>query len=278
MIKVENLNHTYKDGNKVLKNLNFTIKDGEFIAVIGQNGAGKTTLLKHFNGLLKPTSGRIFIDGLDTSRTKTSLLALHIGFLFQNPDHQIFCSTVYEEIAFGLKNAGKNKNTIDHIVTESAGKVGLEAHLKANPFMLSKGQRQRVALASVLAMGTDILVLDEPTTGQDYQESLEIMSIITQLNKEGKTIIFVTHDMELVARYAGRVIILKDGCLLEDGSCESVLSKTESLSRSNLCPPQIYMLAKRFHKQGLFKNAYTVDDMFEEILSCLVGEKNAGIG
>ncbi|HEY9062246.1 MAG TPA: ABC transporter ATP-binding protein [Pseudobacteroides sp.] len=275
MIRINNLSYQYKNGNKVLKNLNINIKSGEFTALIGQNGAGKTTLLKNLNGLLKPTEGNISICGLDTSKTKTSVLAKKIGFLFQNPDHQIFCSSVYDEIAFGLKNLGKTLGEIEGLVYNAAKKVGMELCLKHDPFSLSKGQRQRVALASVLAMETDILVLDEPTTGQDYSEGLEIMEIVKELNKKGKTIVMVTHDMELVAQYANRVIVLMKGTVLEDGATEEVLSKEESLALSNLKPPQAYLLAKKFQKKGFFKNTYTVEEMFNEIISYIRGEQNA---
>ncbi len=278
MIRIDNLSYQYKNGNKVLKNLNITIKSGEFAAVIGQNGAGKTTLLKHLNGLLKPSQGNITICGLDAAKTKTSVLAKKIGFLFQNPDHQIFCPTVYEEIAFGLKNLGVQHSGIENLVYGAAEKVGIEQYLKTNPFSLSKGQRQRVALASVLAMGTEVLVLDEPTTGQDYSEGIEIMELVKELNVQGKTVIMVTHDMELVAKYAKRVIVLHNGTIIEDGPAEEVLGREESLALSNLQPPQVYLLAKRFHKQGFFKGTYTVEDMFDEIISYLEGEEDASNG
>lgn len=278
MIEIKNLCYQYPNGNKVLDNMSMIIKKGEFVAIIGQNGAGKTTLLKHFNGLLKPTSGSITVNGLDTSMTKTSALAKKIGFLFQNPDHQIFCRTVYEEIAFGLKNTGASGALIEEKVRLAAEKVEISHNLDKEPFSLSKGQRQRVALASVIAMETDVLVLDEPTTGQDYKESLEIMELVKELNRQGKTIIVVTHDMELVARYAKRVIILHTGNVLEDGPAEIVLGKSDSLSAANLHSPQIFVLAKRFHKMGLFKNTYTAEDMFEEIMSYLEGDKNVSNG
>lgn len=278
MIKIENLSYQYKNGNKVLNNINITVKSGEFAAIIGQNGSGKTTLLKHLNGLLKPTEGSITVCGLDTAKTKTSILANKIGFLFQNPDHQIFCATVFEEIAFGLKNLGAEQSNIEGLVYKAAEKVGIQQYLNSNPFSLSKGQRQRVALASVLAMETDVLVLDEPTTGQDYSEGLEIMEIVKELNMQGKTVIMVTHDMELVAQYAKRVIILRNGAVLEDGTAEKVLGKEESLALSSLKPPQAYLLAKRFHKQGFFKGSFTIEDIFEEIISYLEGEQNAGNG
>lgn len=278
MIKIENLSYQYNSGNKVLMGIDITIKSGEFVAVIGQNGSGKTTLLKHLNGLLKPTEGKITICGMDTSKTKTSVLAGKIGFLFQNPDHQIFCSTVYEEIAFGLKNLGIPQYEIKNLVNTAAAKVGLQGLLGADPFSLSKGQRQRVALASVLAMGTEILVLDEPTTGQDVSEGLEVMEIVRDLNRQGTTIIMVTHDMELVSLYAGRVIILKNGIILEDGPKEEVLIKEDSLSQSRLRPPQAYLLAEKFHKQGFFRDSFTIEDIYEEIINYLEGEQNASNG
>lgn len=275
MIKIDNLSFQYKNGKRVLNNLNITIKKGEFVALIGQNGAGKTTLMKHLNGLLRPSQGKITVCGLDAEKTKTSVLAKKIGFLFQNPDHQIFCASVYDEIAFGLKNLGVSQGDIEGLVYEAAKKVGIEQYLKTDPFSLSRGQRQRVALASVLAMETEVLVLDEPTTGQDYSEGLEIMEIVKGLNIQGKTVIMVTHDMELVAKYAKRVIVLQNGTVLEDGCTEEVLWKEESLALSNLQPPQAYSLTKRFHKQGFFRNVNTVEDMFAEIISYLEGEENA---
>lgn len=278
MIKIENLGYQYSNGKKVLKNINIHIKKGEFVALIGQNGSGKTTMMKHLNGLLKATEGSITVCGMDAAKTKTSVLAKKIGFLFQNPDHQIFCSTVFEEIAFGLKNTGVQQDSIEDIVNSAAKKVGIQQYLNSDPFSLSKGQRQRVALASVLAMKTDVLVLDEPTTGQDYSEGLEIMEIVKELNKQGVTIIMVTHDMELVSLYTKRVIVLRNGQIAEDGPAFEILGKEESLALSSLKPPQAYLLAKKFHKQGFFKNSYTVEDMFDEIICYLEGEQNASNG
>lgn len=275
MIHVENLCFRYPDGSKVLDNLSFNIKKGEFVAIIGQNGAGKTTLLKHFNGLLKPTSGRVLINGLDIVRNRTSDLAKHIGFLFQNPDHQIFCPTVYDEIAFGLKKTGSSEEEIEKLVKKAADTVGLSGCLDSQPFTLSKGQRQRVALASVLAMQTEVLVLDEPTTGQDYREGVEIMELVMDLNKQGKTIVMVTHDMELVAMYARRVIILKDGSVSEDGPARKVLANTEKLSEAKLDSPQIYQLAAKFSKQNIFKEKINAEEMFEEILKLV--ERKRGV-
>jgi energy-coupling factor transport system ATP-binding protein len=277
MIICNNLNFSYTNGSQVLKEVSFNINSGEFVAIIGQNGAGKTTLMKHLNGLLRSGPSKISINGYDAATTKTSVLAAQIGFLFQNPDHQIFCSTVYEEIAFGLKNIGKNNTEIDLIVKETASRVGIEAFLPDSPFSLGKGQRQRLALASVLAMNPDVLVLDEPTTGQDYRESLEIMDIIKSLNDKGKTIIMVTHDMELVSLYTQRVIVLHLGRVIEDGPTAIVLGKTDSLALSHLKSPQILELSQKMAKLNQFKDClqgiFTAEAMFEQIL-CRVGKIN----
>lgn len=275
MIHIDRLSFIYKNGGKALSDVSFNIARGEFVALIGQNGSGKTTLLKHLNGLLKPSSGNVSINGNHTRNIKTSSLSKHIGFLFQNPDHQIFCNTVYEEIAFGLKNIEMDRSRMDERIKEAAGMVRLEAFLDAAPFSLSKGQRQRVALASVIAMDTEILVLDEPTTGQDYKQSTEIMDIILKLNREGKTILTVTHDMELVARYAGRVIIMRNGSVVEDGPVERVLERRRSLASSGLEQPQICELAARFHIHGMFKNVYTAEQMLDGILYYIGDKDNA---
>lgn len=274
MINIENLSYIYPDGTKVLQGINLNIVSGEFVAVIGGNGSGKSTLLKHLNGLLKPTSGKVTINGHDTVNTKTSILARQIGFLFQNPDHQIFCPTVYDEIAFGLNATGQNNEHMESIISDCAAKVGIDRHLQSNPFSLSKGQRQRVALASVLAMQTGIIVLDEPTTGQDYRERTEIMEIVSRLNAKGRTVIFVTHDMDLVAKYAKRVIIMHSGKILEDGTVESVMSNVESLRLSNIQPTQIYLLARMFEHMQLFDNVFTPEAMYEAIAAYMKGGKN----
>ncbi|MEM3716029.1 MAG: ABC transporter ATP-binding protein, partial [Candidatus Bathyarchaeia archaeon] len=167
MIEVEDVYFTYPNGVEALKGVSLKIYDGEFIAIMGQNGAGKTTLVKHFNGLLKPTRGRVLVDGVDTRHTTVASLARKVGFVFQNPDHQLFSETVEEEISFALRNFGFDENVIRERVEWALNLLDLAQYRKASPFMLSGGERKRVALASVLAWDPDILVLDEPTIGQD---------------------------------------------------------------------------------------------------------------
>lgn len=268
MIKVDGLHFRYRKMDpEILHGLSFSIAKAEFVALIGQNGAGKTTLLKQFNALLRPTTGSVRIAGIDTKGATTGELAREVGFLFQNPDHQIFLPTVSKEIGFGPKNLHLAKEEIDARVEEAAEAVGLTSCLEQNPLLLSKGQRQRVAFASVLSMKPEILVLDEPTTGQDYQEGIEIMEMVKKLNDQGHTVVFVTHDMELVATYAKRVIVLSKGQVLLDDCCKNVFYHPEILRQTNLFPPQIARLAQLFPEgQARFDSPLTVDEFYGEIM------------
>jgi energy-coupling factor transport system ATP-binding protein len=275
MIKVDHLTFTYPNGVVVLDNLNFEIHKGEFVALIGQNGAGKTTLLKQFNGLLKPTSGTVLIDLVNTKDSTTGVLARRIGYLFQNPDHQIFLPTVEKEIGFGPGNLGLSQAEVAARVADAARRVGLTPFLKENPLFLSKGQRQRVAFASLLSMRPEVMVLDEPTTGQDYREGLEIMEMVRELHRQGHTIIFVTHDMELVAEYAQRVMALCQGRILLDDTSENVFYRPEILRQTNLFPPQIARLAQRFGgERPLFTKALTVAELYDQIRQRAGGDRN----
>ncbi|NLI91270.1 MAG: ATP-binding cassette domain-containing protein [Peptococcaceae bacterium] len=241
-INIQDLTYTVSTGKKVLDSISFSVKEGEFVAIVGHNGAGKSSLIQHFNGLIQPDLGKVQVVGLDPHTTKTSKMAQHVGFLFQNPDHQIFNQTVKEEIMFGLKNSGLTIEKIDERVKQAVVRVGLEHRLEEYPFRLSRGYRQRLAFASVLAMDPEILILDEPTTGQDYKESRQIMEIVADKNREGKTVVMITHDMDLVYKYAKRVIVLEDGKLIADGAVENIMTDTKILERTGLLPPGIVQL------------------------------------
>lgn len=265
MIKFSNVCFAYESRN-ILNNISFSISKGEFVAIVGRNGTGKTTMMKLFNGLLKPTSGNVEIAGLNTAVSRTSELAKHVGFLFQNPDRQICMNTVKDEIAFGLKFICTNKNEIElrcKVIIEEFGFNGEE-----DPFSLSRGERQKVALASIIALSPEIMVLDEPTTGLDYKECMHIMHIIKELNKKGITVIMVCHDMELVADFAQRVIVLGEGRILADGCCKNVMVNEAVLARAALAPPQIAGLAMKLG--GDFNGIMTLDEMTDKIESrCL---------
>lgn len=278
ILSLENLIYNYPNGPTILHGLNLSIRKGEFVALIGQNGAGKSTLLKQFNGLLKPVSGRVVISGIETTKAKTAKLAQKVGFLFQNPDHQIFLPTVRQEIAFGPKNLKLPLDEVEARVNEAAISVGLMEVLDENPIYLSKGQRQRVAFASILSMKPEILVLDEPTTGQDYREGLEIMEMVRRLNENGHTIIFVTHDMELVARYASRVVVLQQGRITMDGPTHEVFYCPDKLADTNLSPPQIVELALRFKDIYAFEKVLTVEEVLGRMMEYRGGEENVRCG
>lgn len=264
IIKVEDLVYSYnKSSLRVLKEISLKINQGECIAVIGQNGAGKTTLAKHFNGLNKPGKGRVYINGIDTQNQKVSSLAKTVGYVFQNPDHQIFHDTVWKEVAFGLKNQNFSQGEIDDRVGKALESVDLMDFAQAYPFNLSKGQRQRVALASVLAMRPQVIVLDEPTTGQDYLESKRIMGLVKQLNEQGHTIIFITHDMSLVAEYAHRVIVMCQGEVIADDNVRTVFSQPDLLAKTYLRPPQITVLAQELRRHSIPSDILTVREMYD---------------
>jgi energy-coupling factor transport system ATP-binding protein len=239
MIEVENLHFTYPNKVEALKNISLVIQDGEFVTVMGQNGAGKTTLVKHFNGLLKPTKGKVFVDRTDVTKVSIAALARNVGFVFQNPDHQLFSETVEEEISFALKNFGYKEDTIKNRVTWALNLLGLTQYRKTSPFMLSGGERKRVALASVLSWDPRILILDEPTIGQDYQQKEKLRQFILQMKTQGKTIIIVTHDVEFVAECNPRVILMQEGKIVADGEARKILTNPEVLTKASIVPPQI---------------------------------------
>lgn len=263
MIQFENVAFGYNKELQTIENLNFHIQKGEFVALIGANGAGKSTISRLCNGLLRPTSGRILLDGDDTTTTPTSALAKKVGFLFQNPDRQICENTVREEIAFSMKVQGWPEDKISQRVEDALQTFQLEGDWF--PFNRSRGERQRIALAGVLACEPELLILDEPTTGLDYLECIRIMDYVTMLNREkGVTVLMVSHDMELVQDYAKRVIVLNGGTILGDGPVNDIMKNEAILSRARVLPAQIPALALRFGDS--FADVYSVDEMFKAIL------------
>ncbi|MEM3550439.1 MAG: ABC transporter ATP-binding protein [Candidatus Bathyarchaeia archaeon] len=239
MIEVQNVHFTYPNGVEALKGVSLKISDGEFVAIMGENGAGKTTLVKHFNGLLKPTSGKVLVDGVETTKVSVAKLARKVGFVFQNPDHQLFSETVEDEVAFALKNFGFKERVIKRRVTWALNLLGLAQYRKTSPFMLSGGERKRVALASVLAWDPEILILDEPTIGQDYQQKDKLRQFILQMKSQGKTVVIVTHDVEFVAECNPRVLLMRGGKIIGDGEAHGVLTNLEILTQASIVPPQI---------------------------------------
>jgi len=239
MIEVDGVRFSYPSGVEALKGVSLKIADGEFIAIMGQNGAGKTTLVKQFNGLLKPSQGRALVNGTDTTKTSVAKLARDVGFVFQNPDHQLFCETVEEEIAFALRNFGFKEDVIEKRITWALNLLSLSQYRKTSPFMLSGGERKRVALASVLAWDPRILILDEPTIGQDHEQKEKLRQFILQMRTQDKTIIMVTHDVEFVAECNPRVLLMLDGEVIADGEAQKILTDSVTLEKASIVPPQI---------------------------------------
>jgi energy-coupling factor transport system ATP-binding protein len=245
VIEVRELTHQYSNGLVALQGASLTINRGEFVAVVGQNGSGKTTLVKHFNGLLMPTAGEVRVLGTPTSGQSVLQLGRTVGYVFQNPDHQIFAETVAEEVAFGPRNHGVAPEEVEVRVREALAAVGLEGRDAEDPFALTKGERQRVAVASILATRPQVIVLDEPTTGLDYREQRNMMELVRRLNEAGHTIICVTHTMWVVAEYARRTIVVKDGRIWMDGPTRSVMARESELTQASLKPPQVVRISNR---------------------------------
>jgi energy-coupling factor transport system ATP-binding protein len=262
IIETKDLWHIYPGNIVALKNINIKIYDGEFVGIIGQNGAGKTTLVKHFVGLLKPTKGKVLIEGVETEKMSTAELSRKIGLVLQNPDHQIFASSVENEVAFGPKNLKLTKDEVEERVEEALRLTGLEKYKNAHPLSLSWGDRQKVAVASILAMKPKILIFDEPTTGQDYLGRKQIMNLAKELNEKGRTIIVITHDMELIAEYSKRTIVMGVGEILLDGPTEYVFSNPEVLEKTYLKPPQVTQLANKLSSYGVPREILTAKDMY----------------
>ncbi|MGQ4873632.1 MAG: ABC transporter ATP-binding protein [Promethearchaeia archaeon] len=239
LVSIKNLIFSYQKSKAILKDINLEIKQNEFIALLGENGSGKSTLAKCLNGLLKPTSGKVFIKNLDTSKTKIYKLSKIVGYLFQNPNHQIINTIVYQEIAFGLKNFKFKNSEINKKIDLVLDFFKLSDYKFKPIFKLSRGQRQLIALASILVLEPELLILDEPTTGQDFRNRLLILKIVEFLNKMGITIILITHDMELAYKFAKRVILLKDGRIIKDGNPQEIFNDKEFLEKIGLEQPNI---------------------------------------
>ncbi|MEM2974988.1 MAG: ABC transporter ATP-binding protein [Candidatus Bathyarchaeia archaeon] len=258
MIEVKDVFFTYPSGVEALKGVSLTINDGEFVAVMGQNGAGKTTLVKHFNGLLKPTKGDVYVDGVNTKEVSVAKLARTVGFVFQNPDHQLFSETVEAEIAFALRNFGFEENIIEKRIVWALNLLGLTQYRTTSPFMLSGGERKRVALASVLAWDPKVVVLDEPTIGQDHQQKEKLRQFIIQLKTQGKTVVVVTHDVEFVAECNPRVILMAEGKIVADGMARDILTDEKLVTQASILPPQVTQIFLNLADLGLPKNIIDV--------------------
>lgn len=244
-ILLHSLTFSYPSGVTALQGVTLEIQTGESVAIIGQNGAGKTTLVKHLNGLLKPTTGWVQVGDWDTREHSIAKLAARVGYVFQNPSDQLFKSTVRAEVSFGLINLGYTAAETADLIQPVLSTVGLNGYIDRHPYDLSPGERKRVALAAVMAMDPPIIVLDEPTTGQDYHGVELIGEIIDQLNHTGKTILTVSHDIDFCAEHCARVVVMANGKVQLDGPSHEVLGKESELVLAHVEPPQLIRLALR---------------------------------
>lgn len=276
-IVVKNLSYIYMQGTPfekaALRDVNLEIGDGEFVGIIGHTGSGKSTLIQHFNGLLKPTSGQVLIDGIDTSGKDLKELRRHVGIVFQYPEHQIFEETVYKDIAFGLRKQDMSEDEMKKEIYRVTDAVGLSRDLlDKSPFELSGGQKRRAAIAGVLVMKPSILVLDEPTAGLDPKGRDEVFGFITHIHESmGITVILVSHSMEDIAKLVDRVIVMNNGHLEMDGRIDEVFSDIDRLEKIGLSAPQVAYLMKKLRAMFPYidSNAYTVTAARDELLKHL---------
>ena len=284
ILQVKNLNYVYSAGtpfeHKALDNVSFSVKRGEFIGIIGHTGSGKSTLMQHLNGLLKPTSGEILLDGKDiwSDKALTRQARFRVGLVFQYPEYQLFEETVYKDIAFGPKNMKLREEEIDRRVREAAGFVGLtEQQLEVSPFDLSGGQKRRVAIAGVIAMEPEILILDEPTAGLDPVGRAEILGNIEAYRKaKNATIMMVSHSMEDVARLTDRLLVMNGSKLAFDSTPADVFTHAEELVEMGLSIPQVTQVFLHLRKLGAdVPNVYTIAQAVEQIRAMRGGTPHA---
>ena len=280
MIEFKNVSASYDGELPILRDVSFRIPDGDFVAFVGTNGAGKSTTMRLVNGLLKPSAGEVLIDGVPTAQLRTSQLAQKVGFLFQNPDRQICCSTVREELLFGFRAQGRADAQAEAKVDAMIERFGFDGD--AEPFLLNRGTRQLLALASIIVLEPPVVVLDEPTTGLDFRECVKVMDVIADLNARGTTVIMVCHDMEVVADYAKRVIAMTAGQVVADGETFTVLRDRDVLARTHLLPPQVVDVALRLAEDGAVSaaspvaQANTLDEMTDALAAAAGANVKAG--
>ena len=277
ILEIKNLTHTYGIGTpfrrSAVEDVSFAVEQGEFLGVIGHTGSGKSTLIQHLNGLLKPTSGQILLDGKDiwAEPKKIRSVRFQVGLVFQYPEYQLFEETVYKDISFGPRNQGKTGEALDHAVREAARLVGLrDEQLEKSPCELSGGQKRRVALAGVLAMEPKVLVLDEPTAGLDPAGRENLMANIREYHRhKNATILLVSHSMDEIAQNVDRILVLKSAHILMSGTPAEIFTRAEELLSAGLDVPQITRVAMSLRDRGLPIDpaVYTVEDLERQLLA-----------
>ena len=261
LIDAQDVWYSYGRDVMALNGVTMKIEREETIALIGQNGGGKTTLAKQFNGLLKPTRGQVLVKGVDTRKVPPNRLALTVGYVFQNPSHQIFSSKVWDEVAFGPKNAGLDPKEIIERTKWAIEAVGLSGLEQTHPYDLDYGKMKLLTIASIMSIKPEVYCLDEPTTGQDHQGRRRVAELIRNLNQSGATVIVITHDMRFVAEVAGRIVLVAGGNIVADGPTREIFEKTETLAEAQIRPPQITQLARALADCGIRPDLMTIKEM-----------------
>lgn len=269
-LSTENLSFTYPDGTQALKNINIEIEKGEKVAIIGPNGAGKSTLFSHFNGLTEPTSGCVKIEGNPISFEKDELLKVRqkVGIVFQDPNDQLFAPTVKEDIAFGPMNLGLSYDEVEKCVEDALKMVGMENYEDKTPHHLSGGQQKRIAIAGIIAMKPELMILDEPTAGLDPDGVEKVLNIMNQLNEEGMTLIISSHDIDMISKYADKIFVLYNGEIIESGNKNKIFSDMELLKKAHLRTPITTEILYNLKESGLNVNTekISVKDTCAEII------------
>jgi len=276
MIEFENVSFSYNPKfSNVLTEITLKIDKAEFVALVGKNGAGKTTLIKHINGLLKPNSGIVKINNKDIAKEPISKMAAFVGFSFQNPNHQLFAQTVQKELEFGPKNLKIDEIEREKAISNLVELFNIKHLLERSPYELSGGERRLVSIASVLTMNQQILVLDEPTYGQDYRQKQRLGSFLKQLTEEGITVVIVSHDMDFIMDFVPRTIVLSRGEIVADGDTSSILSDKVILEKTDLISPIVLDLANTIHESNsAFPIVCKEDEVFDNILALLTSKQS----
>jgi len=263
-LQVKNLHFAYKPDNPVLKGISLALPEGSFTAIIGQNGSGKTTLAKQLNGLLRPTAGQVYLYNTDIQHCSISDLSGTVGYVFQNPDHQIFSPTTRQEIAFGLKNLRLSKQEVDLQTQDVLAAFHLNAYADLQPATLSYGLRRKISIAAVMATSPKVLILDEPTIGLDWRSTMELIGLLKQYCQQGNTILLITHDLRLIADHIPQCMLLHSGQLLAFGETRTIFQDVEILHQAHLALPQINQLARRLSSAGVRPDILTVEEFCDE--------------
>ena len=276
MLEARNISYSYDDDSQALKNVSLKINDGEMAAILGKNGAGKSTLFLHFNGIHEPDDGEILIDCEKLKYNKKALIKCRhkVGIVFQNPDNQIFAPSVEEDVAFGPLNLKLPMDEVQNRVEEALKRVGMEGFEKKAPHHLSGGQKKRVAIAGILAMRPEIMILDEPTAGLDPQGAIKIMNLLSELNREGITIVISTHDVDLVSKYVNKIFVMADGEIIDEGTPKEIFSNEDLIEKANLKLPIISELFKALNDENqinIENNDYplTISEAKDKILELM---------